>query len=142
MGGLVVLLGLVYFVVTQTAVTRWLVLSRVGSMIGAEVTAESLKIDPDGMILVQGLVGRAKDVPGEGGVAFRVRSLEARVSVPALLVGRIVLRSLTLEEPLARLSQSVDDGRLNIEGMRSGLWWEGDERAAEGGGSSWGAGDW
>lgn len=117
-GGLVVLLGLVYFVVTQTAVTRWLVLSRVGSMIGAEVTAESLKIDPDGMILVQGLVGRAKDVPGEGGVAFRVRSLEARVSVPALLVGRIVLRSLTLEEPLARLSQSVDDGLLNIEGMR------------------------
>lgn len=117
-GGLVVLLGLVYFVLTQTAVTRWLVLSRVGSMIGAEVTAESLKIDPDGMILVQGLVGRAKDVPGEGGVAFRVRSLEARVSVPSLLVGKIVLRSLTLDEPLARLSQSVDDGRLNIQGMR------------------------
>lgn len=117
-GGVVVVVGLVYFVLTQTAVSRWIVLSRVGAMIGAEVTAESLKIDPDGLILVQGLVGRAKDVPGEGGVAFRVRSLEARVSVPALLLGRIVLRSLTLEEPLARLSQSVDDGRLNIQGMR------------------------
>lgn len=118
LGGLVVVLGLAYFVFTQTAVTRWIVLSRLGSMIGAEVTAKSLKVDPDGVVLAEGLVGRAKGVPGEGGVAFRVQSLEARISVPALLVGRIVVRSLTLDEPLARLSQSVDDGRLNIQGMR------------------------
>lgn len=86
-------------------------------MIGAQVTADRLKVDPDGVVIAEGLVARSREVSGEGGVVFRVQSLEAHVSVPALLVGKIVVRSVTLDEPLARLSQSVDDGRLNIDGL-------------------------
>lgn len=106
-----------YFLATRSFLTRWVVMSQVGSRFGGEASASSVSLSSDGTLEVRDAVVRAPGVEGEGGVVFQAGRILARVELASLLSGNLKIDAISLEEPLARLSQSLDDGSVNVASL-------------------------
>jgi hypothetical protein len=107
-----------YFVVMQSFVTRWIVMGQVGRLVGGKATASQVILSPSGRIVIRDGKLRAPDIPGEAGTVFSVKRLEAEFSWSSLLGGGLAVHRIRLDEPLARVSQSVDDGTVNIAALK------------------------
>ncbi len=107
-----------FLLLTRSFVTRHLVTSRLGAMLGAEVTASSAVVGLDARVTVRDLRLRAPGIPGEAGVVLQVKRLDFRPSWRGLLSGETRIYGVELEEPIARFSQSVDDGSLNLAALK------------------------
>lgn len=110
---LVALLGTTYLVLTRTFVTRAIVLSRVKSVLGVDARADTLTIR-EGHVEATNLRLFAPGVVGPAGEVFAVKRLEAEIDLWSVLRGSPVVYSVELDEPIARLSQSVDDSSINV----------------------------
>jgi hypothetical protein len=106
-----------YFLLTDSFLTRWIVMSQVGARVGGEASAASVSISRDGRLEVRGAEIRAPGVSGEGGVVFRADRVLVQVELGTILAGSVKIDSVTLEQPLARLSQSLEDGSVNIAAL-------------------------
>jgi hypothetical protein len=115
-----VLLGLVivFLLLTRSPITRQLVLPVLGNMIGAQIEARSVEIRPDGTLIINDMRARAPGVAGPAGIFAEAKRVVARTSPRDLLTGRATLVELRLEEPVIRVSQSIDDERLNIAKLK------------------------
>lgn len=107
-------LAVVFLLVTRSPLTRTLVLPVLGGMIGAEIDARSVEIRPGGTLIINDMRARAPGVAGPAGVFAEAKRVVARTSPRDLLTGRATLIELRLEEPVIRVSQSIDDEKLNI----------------------------
>src|ERR1051325_11173470 len=107
-----------YFLVMQSAVTRWIVMGQIGRMAGGRASASSVVLSPSGRIVVRDAKLRAPGVPGEAGTIFSVKRLEAEFSWGSLFHGGLAIHRIQLDEPMARLSQSVDDGTVNLAALK------------------------
>lgn len=119
---LVVTLGLGggYWLLTGSFATRWIVLSQAEGIVGGPVQASSVELHRDGTVVIEDGVVRAPGVPGEAGVVFQVERLEARLDYWSLFSGEPEVFSVRLVKPLARVSQSCDDGSLNVGALAKG----------------------
>lgn len=107
-----------YFLITDSFLTRWVVVSQLGARLGGNASASSVTIFRDGRVALHSLELRAPGVEGEGGVIFRARQIIARVELSSLLSGRLAIQSVDIDQPLARLSQSLDDRSVNLASLR------------------------
>lgn len=115
---MVAVFAAVYFAFTRTALTKWIVLGRLGQIIHADIGAEVFTVDADGLVIAENLRIRSRDLTGMPGELFHAKRLEARVDLGRLLLGRVDIASVMFEEPLLRISQSSADGSLNFAGLR------------------------
>ncbi|MEL7472336.1 MAG: hypothetical protein AAGK04_03390, partial [Planctomycetota bacterium] len=105
------------YVLTQTGVTKALVLPRVSGLIAAPVEAERVRFQPDGTLVIDAALVRAPGVEGEAGAFLAIDRLDAKLRWGALLTGRVVVDRLTLVRPEVTLSQHRETGRLNVGGL-------------------------
>ena len=61
---------------------------------------------------------RAPGVPGEAGTVVSVKRLEADFDWVSLLSGVPTVHRVVLDEPKARISQSIDDGTVNVAAIK------------------------
>src|SRR5262245_4872477 len=114
---LVLLLVGGYYVLMQSFVTRWIVMGQVGRLTGGRATASQVILSPSGRIVIRDGKLQAPGIPGEAGTVFSVKRLEAEFDWSSLLGGGLAVHKIRLDEPLARVSQSVDDGTVNIAAL-------------------------
>jgi len=105
------------FFIARPFFTRRIVLAQLSSLTGGEAQAQRVSLGPDGVLTIEKGVIRAPGVPGVGGVIFSVDRLEAVVEWRSILAGNPVIKSVLLESPVARISQSVDDGSINLAAL-------------------------
>ncbi len=115
----IVLLVLVaaYFLLTQSFLTRWIVMGIAGHLTGGDASASSVTIGPRGRIIITDGKLRAPGVPGDAGVVFSVKRLAASFQWTSLFSGPLNIWSIDLDHPLARISQSIDDGTVNLAAL-------------------------
>lgn len=108
-----------WFLLTRSPLTGAVVLPRLESALGAKVEADAVAIGVDGSVILERARFLAPGVPGPAGEVFDVERVEAEIGWRSLLSGRPVLRSLTLVEPVLRVSQSREDLSVNLGKLKA-----------------------
>lgn len=106
-----------WFLATDSFLTRWVVMSQLGARVGGQARATGVSLSRDGTLAMENVEIRAPGVPGEGGVIFRAQRIVVHLELRTLLSGSPRLDTITLDQPLARLSQSLDDGSVNVAAL-------------------------
>lgn len=104
--------------VFRGTIVRTIVLRDLAALTGGDVTADRVRLSPDGTIVLENPVVRAPGVAGEGGVIFSASRIEAEIDLAGAARGQPRLRSVLLDAPVARLSQSTVDGTLAAGSLR------------------------
>lgn len=107
-----------YLLLTRSFITRAIVVSRIGSLMGGVASAGSVRVEPGGLIEIDHAVIRARGVEGEAADVLTVERLRANADFWSLIFGDPVFHSIALDAPVLRLSQSSDDGSLNIASLK------------------------
>jgi uncharacterized protein involved in outer membrane biogenesis len=103
-GGLLVLLVLLYLVATSGAFIRSVVLPRVSAAVGSEVTAEDVSVSPFSSVVLKGL----KVVPRGTEPLLEVREVRLRYSLMAILGGNIQVQEVTVDGPSILVTEKAD----------------------------------
>ena len=103
--------------VTRSPLAKSLILPAVGRVIAADVRAESLVVEPNGSIVLRGVEARVPGMSSDAGRFFAVDRAKVDLRWLGLLRGEVDVRSVVLDEPVVRVSQSIDTGRLNVAGL-------------------------
>jgi hypothetical protein len=104
--------------VFRGTIVRTIVLRDLAALTGGDVTAERVVLRTDGTLVLENPVVRAPGVAGEGGVVFSASRIEAEIDLGGAARGQPRLRSVLLDAPVARLSQSTVDGTLAAGSLR------------------------
>lgn len=111
-----VIICVIFLLLTHSPLTARFVLPRLSALVGAKVTAEGVRIRPDGVVILN----RPKftlESPGLSGPAATLaeaKSAEGKLAFWSVLRGKVVIDKLVLVEPVVRVSQDVDAGTLNL----------------------------
>lgn len=104
-----------YFILTSQMVMSRIVLAILSNASGGQVTASKVNFGATGTISLEKPKLRAPGVEGTGGEVFSAAKVTTRLNWPGLFSSSIPLvESLELDRPIFRISQSVDDGTVNI----------------------------
>lgn len=117
--GFVSTLVLIFVVLTQTGVTRSYVLPKVAALLPGEVMVGGVHLGLNGDIVIEDLVLRAPGVPGDPSEFFRTKRLRVSMDIFSLGSDKPRATSLTLVEPVARVSV---DKRSNGVNLSSVVW--------------------
>ncbi len=110
----VVFAGLMF--VTRGSAARSLILGELSSMVDADLDLARVSIGLDGRIVLTDVTVRVPGVAGTAGEVISARTL--RIETRGLLSGSPVVERLLIEEPVVRVSQSIDNGSLNLRELR------------------------
>lgn len=114
-----VLLTSGYFLLTSSFFAKWVLLSRLSAALGGPVTASHVQVSPGGRVTIENAALKARGIRGVGAEVFRVDRVVAEVDLWSVLKGSPNVRSVALEGPVFRISQSMDDGTVNVGGLRA-----------------------
>jgi hypothetical protein len=103
-----------WFLLTQSPLTGAIVLPRLSQRLGAEVRAERVRVWLDGTVTFDRLSATTPGVAGPAAVFAEAERVRAAVNWRELFGGRQPVRRLVLTRPLLRVSQSMEDGSLNL----------------------------
>ncbi len=115
-----VIICVIFLLLTHSPLTARFVLPRLSALVGAKVTAEGVRIRPDGVVILN----RPKftlESPGLSGPAATLaeaKSAEGKLAFWSVLRGKVVIDKLVLVEPVVRVSQDVDAGTLNLGALQ------------------------
>lgn len=115
-----VIFCVIFLLLTHSPLTARFVLPRLSALVGAKVTAEGVRIRPDGVVILN----RPKftlEAPGLSGPAATLaeaKSAEGNLAFWGVLGGKVVIDKLVLVEPVVRVSQDVDAGTLNLGALQ------------------------
>ncbi|MGH7993644.1 MAG: hypothetical protein ACREDQ_09015, partial [Limisphaerales bacterium] len=112
----IILIGVVYFVVTNPAFIKSVVLPRIGAAINAEVTVSSLTFDPFKQIALHDLKVQAV---GQAPV-FTASEVSLRYHLWEILRGNIHVDEIALNSPTVELIQNPD-GSSNLDPLLKAL---------------------
>ncbi len=110
-----------YWLATDSFVTRLVVTGAIGNALHADVSATSVRVTPGGSVTMQGVRIRAPGVKGEAGEFFRVERLDADVDLGKCLTGTPWVHRAVLDRPTIRVSRAVDDGSVNVGVLAKGF---------------------
>jgi hypothetical protein len=113
----VLLLG-VWLLFTRSPLTRTLVLKRLGDQIGARLEARAVTIGADGSLIIDDLRGIAPGVKGPAAVFVEAKRVTAHLSGADAILGTLTIRSIEIDSPVIRISQSIDSEKLNLGTLR------------------------
>ena len=114
---LVVMVG----VLARTPVTRWALIPALESALNMEIDAESVIVRVDGKVQMSRAVFHCPGVDGPAGEVLRVGTLVASVDWSRTLRGSPRIDQIELDDAVIRVSQSLDDGSLNVYAFRTAL---------------------
>lgn len=116
---LVLLPVVLFFVVTRSAVTRWVLTGIVSSRLGVPVEARSVTLGLDGLVTIRGAVIRTGVLKGEADEFVRVGSLVVRVPWwDVTAAGGPAIESVVADGVVVRVSQSSVDSTMNVPPFR------------------------
>jgi hypothetical protein len=101
-------------VLTHSPLTRMLILPAVGAASGLTVDADSVHISRDGTVVMDRAVFSIPGVPGEPGRFLRIARVEADMDWWRTATGRPMVTAVRMIDPVLVVSQSTEDGSLNI----------------------------
>jgi hypothetical protein len=108
-------------VFARTPVTRWTVIPALESALNMEVDAESVFVRVDGKVQMNRVVFHSPGVAGPAGEVLRVGVLVASVDWSRTLRGSPRIDQIDVDDAVIRVSQSLDDGTLNLDAFRTAL---------------------
>lgn len=117
--GFVASLITIFLVLTQTGVTRSYVFPKIAALLPGEVTVGGVHLGLNGDIVIEDLSLRAPGVPGAPSEFFRTKRLRVSLDIFSLRSNQPRASSLTLVEPVARVSV---DKRTNAINLASVVW--------------------
>lgn len=103
--------------VTQTAITRSLVMDRLSKALNVDASAEATRLRLNGDLVIDRLKLRAPGLGGPAGQILSITRVVADIDWWSAVRGSAKIRGLRLVEPVATVSQSMDDQKLNIESL-------------------------
>ncbi|MCA9303295.1 MAG: hypothetical protein KC996_04160 [Phycisphaerales bacterium] len=107
-------------VIGQTPVMEMIVEPIVSKQTGLDVSARSIRLHPNGRIVVLDAVATAPSVDGDAARVLTVQRADVSVDWWATITGTPTLTSVKLVDPEIRISQSNETGKLNIADMNFG----------------------
>lgn len=111
---LVIVLGAGLVVVARTPVCGWIVVPRIESVTGLDISADSVYVSLRGDVVLVDARVRIPGMDGPAGEFLHVAQLNARPQWTRLLSGSVRVRRINLVAPTVRVSQSTDDSTLNL----------------------------
>lgn len=102
----------------QSGAAAWLVLPAIGRAIGGDATADSVRLDARGRLVMRGVVVRIPGIDGDPGEVVTIERAEAEVAWSRALSGISAIRSLALRGPTLRVSVERDTGLPNLAALR------------------------
>jgi hypothetical protein len=115
--GLPLALLVILAILTQTVLLKRMVLPALEAELGLEISAGWVHVGRSGALVMHDVEVRTPAVQGPAGRLLQVGMLRADVDWWSVVAGRPRLIEVRLFDPLVRLSQSVDDERLNMAGL-------------------------
>lgn len=112
------LVAAAWVVLLRSPITGSLLLPAVSKALNLDVDAASVYVRLRGDLVVDGAEVRVPGVPGRAGQILQVDRLVADVNWWSTLWGSPSVHEVQLHGPLVRISQAVEDGSLNIQGVR------------------------
>lgn len=112
--GLFILPAILILLLARSPLTRILVDSRLERILNLDVDADAVYVRPSGVLVMDRAKFRLPGIPGSAGQFLNVDRIEADVSWWSLLTGNAKAHSITMEQPVLIVSQSVNDGSINI----------------------------
>lgn len=101
-------------VLGRSPVTAWLLLPRLGSVLGVVIDADAVVVHPNGNVEMSRAAFRVRGMEGPGAVFLEVERLVLDVNWRRTVTGSASASSLVLHRPVLRISQSIGDASLNI----------------------------
>lgn len=111
---LVIALGVGLVIVTRTPVCGWIVVPRIESVMGLDISADSVYVSVRGDVVLADARVRIPGMDGPAGEFLHVARLSARPEWSRLFAGAVQIRRIKLVEPTVRVSQSTEDSTLNL----------------------------
>ncbi len=105
---------------TRTWALRAFVEPRLEAALGCDVAMGRVILEPDGRIVIRNLRVSVPGVQRDAAEVVRARRLEARIDWSDLFAGELRMTRVKLVRPRVRLSQSLEDDRLNIQAFPGG----------------------
>jgi hypothetical protein len=112
--GLPLLLVATVVIVTQTSILGAILLPRMSAALGMEISSSRVYLARTGRLVLLDVTVHVPDVQGVAGEFVRVERLDAAVRWWPTLLGDPTLTQVVATSPLVRLSQSIDDGTMNV----------------------------
>ncbi len=112
------ILVLLLVVVAQTGLAGVLILPALEKELGVEIQAGSVSISRSGMLVLDNVKIRAPGIEGPGGELGSVSRITADVDWGGSISGGANVRSITLQSPNVRLSESTETGIVNFASFR------------------------
>lgn len=107
---------LVVVLLTQSPLTKRLLLPPLARALNMDISARSVRISPSGEIVLRGAQFRVPGVAGPAGQFMRVERAAASLDWGQLRRGNVAraVREIELRGPVVVISQSLDDRTLNV----------------------------
>lgn len=106
-----------YMLVMHGFIGRKIAERSLSKTLGGVVTLDEVDISPSGRVVTRGLTVRVPGVAGPAGEVLTIARVEALTTLPSLVSGSPVFRSVTVDSLTARISQHVKTGKVNLAGL-------------------------
>ncbi|TVQ62859.1 MAG: hypothetical protein EA378_03335 [Phycisphaerales bacterium] len=114
---LALLLTVAWLVITQTPVSRAILVPQLERELGLEIQAGRLSVGLDGVVTIRDGTFSIPGVAGEAGRLLTVDRLVARPDTASLFALSPRIVSVEVESPVVRISQSSVTGRVNLASL-------------------------
>lgn len=104
----------------RSPLVRWVVSSRINALTGLELQAERVYIELDGSLVVRKMELFAPGVAGEAGRVLTSQRTTVELDWSGILTGNVAPIGVRLWRPAILVSQSTDNGELNLSALKSG----------------------
>lgn len=115
--GIPLFLVVLLLVLTRSPLTRALVEWQLERALNLDVEAASVYVRADGRLIMDQARFRLPGVAGAAGQFLNVARIQADLDWWSLLGSNPTARSLVMDQPVVIVSQSIDDGSLNLDAL-------------------------
>ncbi|MAO24895.1 MAG: hypothetical protein CMJ35_14995 [Phycisphaerae bacterium] len=121
---LIVLIGLpllllgVVLIVGQTSAMKSFVEPILASQLGVDVKTGSIKLGADGTIMIRDAVFSSENIDGDAGDLIEIPRATIDIHWGGLISGGVQVSSIEIENPILRVSQDTQTGRVNLAEMK------------------------
>lgn len=119
--GIPAAIALVGLLVMRSPLVGWVVSSQLQRLTGCKLEGSSAYIDLDGRLVLRSFDLVLPDIPGDAGKLLSARGAVIELDWSNVLSGDVRPVALRLDRPIFRVSQSLDDGTINMAQVASAV---------------------
>ena len=117
--GVPVILALVVLILMRSPVVGWIAAHEVARMSGCRLQSGRSYIDLDGVLVMKDVLVTAPGVPGQAGHILEAQRATFALDWSGIFSGGLACTLVHLTKPTFLISQSTDDGSLNLASLAS-----------------------